>query len=92
MVLDATAAQAPYNADDDETVDGTMTDGGSYDARATRIAGAASVTMSHSLSGSGNWAIQAFNLLQAAGGPQGQGEVIASSPPRFPRLMARLRG
>jgi hypothetical protein len=95
LVVDvATAAGASVAEGGGQTQEGSdVTDGGSYTMGASREDGASSVTMSWGLGVSDvSWAIIATSLRASGGGGGPTPDAIASSQPRFPRRMARLRG
>jgi hypothetical protein len=93
LVIDAVTCAGPSVAPIDITQEGSdVTDGGSYTMGAGRDDGAASVVMSWDLSSSVAWAIIATSLRASGGGGGPTPDAIASSQPRFPRWMARLRG
>jgi hypothetical protein len=93
LVVDVATAAGPTVAEganqDQEGSD--VTDGSNYTMGASREDGAASVEMSWTIT-SAPWAIIATSLRASGGGGGPTPDAIASSQPRFPRWMARLRG
>jgi hypothetical protein len=93
LVVDSMSAQAPsVTPDGDQTQEGDdVTDGSTYTGGASYEDGAASVELIWTIV-SVPWAIIATSLRASSGGGGPAPFVTASSTPRFPRRMARLRG